>query len=36
MSRSGYNGEPDCDWQWIMYRGAVTSATNGKRGQKLL
>lgn len=35
MSRSGYS--EDCDgWSLIMYRGAVASATKGKRGQALL
>ena len=37
MSRSGYN---DCDdgdyWQFICWRGAVTSAMNGRRGQAFL
>ena len=35
MSRSGYN---DCcgGWELIRWRGAVQSATFGKRGQKLL
>ena len=35
MSRSGYSD--DCDgWSLIMYRGAVASATKGRRGQRLL
>lgn len=35
MSRSGYSD--DCDqWQLIMWRGAVSSAIRGKRGQQLL
>jgi hypothetical protein len=35
MSRSGY--EEDCDgWALIRWRGAVTSAIRGKRGQALL
>lgn len=35
MSRSGYSD--NCDgWELIMYRGAVTSAMRGKRGQKFL
>ena len=35
MSRSGYSEE--CDgWQLIMWRGAVESAINGKRGQAFL
>jgi hypothetical protein len=35
MSRSGYS---DCldDWELAMWRGAVTSAIRGKRGQALL
>lgn len=37
MSRSGYSDDGDCDnWAWICYRGAVVSAMNGARGQKLL
>jgi hypothetical protein len=38
MSRSGYNdydGDGD-NWSMIMYRGAVTSAFRGKRGQAFL
>lgn len=36
MSRSGYNDDYDCDqWEMIMYRGRVASATRGKRGQAL-
>ena len=35
MSRSGY--DDDCSgWELIMYRGAVASATRGRRGQQLL
>jgi hypothetical protein len=35
VSRSGYSD--DCDgWALIRWRGAVKSATSGKRGQKLL
>ena len=35
MSRSGYSD--DCDgWDLIRWRGAVTSAIRGKRGQALL
>lgn len=35
MSRSGYSD--DCDgWDLIRWRGAVTSAIRGERGQKLL
>lgn len=34
MSRSGYRDDGDLDhWSMIMYRGAVTSAIKGKRGQ---
>jgi len=37
MSRSGYS-EPGVfgNWSYIMWRGAVSSAIRGKRGQKLL
>jgi hypothetical protein len=38
MSRSGYN-DHDCDyseWSRICWRGAVASATKGKRGQMML
>jgi len=37
MSRSGYSDDYDT-WSYIMWRGAVSSATRGKRkrGQKLL
>lgn len=35
MSRSGY--QDDCsDWELICYRGAVSSAMNGRRGQAFL
>jgi len=34
MSRSGYTDDIDDNWQHIMYRGRVASATRGKRGQK--
>lgn len=35
MSRSAYS--EDCDgWELVMYRGAVSSAIKGRRGQKLL
>lgn len=35
MSRSGYNDEGDIDqWDLIRWRGAVTSAMRGKRGQQ--
>lgn len=33
MSRSGYNEDCDDNWQIIMFRGRVASATRGKRGQ---
>lgn len=36
MSRSGYCDELDDQWQLIRWRGAVTSALRGKRGQKFL
>lgn len=37
MSRSGYLDDYDFEqWQWIMWRGAVTSAFRGKRGQAFL
>lgn len=38
MSRSGYDDDYGSDDQWalIMWRGAVASATKGKRGQALL
>lgn len=36
MSRSGYSEGCDNDWDWIKYRGRVTSAIRGKRGQRLL
>jgi hypothetical protein len=35
MSRSGYNDDVD-NWALIRWRGAVTSAIKGKRGQQLL
>ena len=35
MSRHGYIDDID-NWQLIMWRGRVTSAIRGKRGQKLL
>jgi hypothetical protein len=35
MSRSGYS--EDCEgWKLIMWRGAVASATRGRRGQSIL
>lgn len=37
MSRSGYSDDGDCDqWQHIMWRGRVASATRGARGQAML
>lgn len=36
MSRSGYVDDCDEQWQFIMWRGAVMSAINGKRGQAFL
>ncbi|MBT9493890.1 MAG: hypothetical protein IV107_16445 [Paucibacter sp.] len=36
MSRSGYSDECEDQWQNIMFRGRVASATRGKRGQTLL
>ncbi len=37
MSRSGYCYDCDTsDWAYIMYRGAVASAMNGRRGQAFL
>lgn len=36
MSRSGYTEDYDSNWQMIMWRGAVTSAIKGKRGQAFL
>ena len=37
MSRSGYSDDGDFDhWQMIRWRGAVTSAFKGKRGQAFL
>jgi hypothetical protein len=35
MSRSGYSDDLS-NWELIMYRGAVSSAIRGKRGQTLL
>lgn len=35
MNRSGYSDDYD-PWQLIMWRGAVASAINGKRGQAFL
>lgn len=36
MSRSGYTDDNDDNWACIRWRGAVTSAMRGKRGQALL
>lgn len=36
MSRSGYTDDREDNWRFIMYRGAVASATKGERGQTLL
>jgi hypothetical protein len=36
MSRSGYTDDYDDQWSLIRYRGAVTSALRGKRGQAFL
>jgi len=38
MSRHGYSEDYGCDdpWELIRYRGAVTAAIRGKRGQALL
>lgn len=36
MSRSGYNDDMDDQWAFIRWRGAVTSALKGKRGQSFL
>jgi hypothetical protein len=36
MSRSGYTGDCDDNWQFIMWRGAVSRAIKGKRGQQFL
>lgn len=37
MSRSGYIDDGDMEqWDFIRWRGAVTSAIRGKRGQKFL
>lgn len=37
MSRSGYSDGWDFDqWQYVQWRGAVTSALRGKRGQLFL
>lgn len=36
MSRSGYTDDVEDTWRHIMWRGAVTSAIRGKRGQAFL
>lgn len=36
MSRSGYNEDCDDNWALICWRGAVTSAIKGRRGQEFL
>lgn len=36
MSRSGYTYDSEDHWQYIRFRGAVTSAIRGKRGQAFL
>ena len=36
MSRAGYSEDCDDNWSLIRWRGAVTSAINGKRGQAFL
>jgi hypothetical protein len=36
MSRSGYSDDCDDTWALIRWRGAVTSAIRGKRGQAFL
>ena len=36
MSRSGYIDDMDDQWQLIRYRGAVSSALKGSRGQAFL
>ena len=36
MSRSGYTDDCDDNWDMIRWRGAVTSAIRGKRGQAFL
>jgi hypothetical protein len=36
VSRSNYNDDNDDNWQFICWRGAVASATNGRRGQAFL
>jgi hypothetical protein len=36
VSRAGYSEDCDDQWQFICYRGAVTSAMRGQRGQAFL
>ena len=36
MSRSGYSDDCDDNWSHLMWRGAVKSSLNGKRGQAFL
>lgn len=36
MSRAEYSDDGCGEWQWIMWRGAVHSALQGKRGQAFL
>lgn len=36
MSRSGYSEDCDDNWEMIKWRGAVASATRGRRGQAFL
>lgn len=36
MSRSGYSDDVDDNWRAICWRGAVSSAIKGKRGQTFL
>jgi len=36
MSRSGYTDDCDDNWQMICWRGAVTKAMKGRRGQEFL
>lgn len=36
MSRSGYSDDFDDHWSLVMWRGAVTSALKGRRGQAFL
>jgi hypothetical protein len=36
MSRSGYSDECDDEWEAVRWRGAVTAALRGQRGQAFL